>query len=416
MKIGICTVGSTGDIQPYLALAVGLRAAGHQVRVISHPFHQARFEAFGLEYVACGPVVTQQQLNEMLDKMLATRNPIRQLRLLMMEAFFAEGESYFHASKAALEGCDLAICHMVDFLSSEAAAQLRLPRISGILAPAGIPTAHAVPPRMPYLGKWLNPLLWKAVGTVLNLMVDRPARAFLSRLGGPTIIPDGFHVLSRDLTLLACSPTLCPTFPDLPAYMEVTGPWILEDKPFTPSGALSDFLVHHPKPVILSFGSMGGTQGPVLTQVVLDALRIAGKPAIIQSGYSHMVASNAPSNVVFTDFVPHAWLFPQASCVIHHAGAGTSTAVARAGVPHVPVTFIADQPYFAHRLHRLGIGSKPLWYYHMRPENLAKRILQACDSPALQANAKALQPTFLAEDGTARAVARIERFMQNLKS
>jgi UDP:flavonoid glycosyltransferase YjiC (YdhE family) len=152
MKIAICTIGSTGDIQPYLALALSLREAGFPVKVISHPFHQPRFEAHGLEFAACGPVVSQQELNEMLDRMLSYRNPIRQLRLLMNEAFFADGENYFHSAKAALQDCDLAVCHMVDFLGSEAAAQLNMPRIGGILAPAGIPTAWDVPPGMPRLG------------------------------------------------------------------------------------------------------------------------------------------------------------------------------------------------------------------------------------------------------------------------
>jgi sterol 3beta-glucosyltransferase len=345
--------------------------------------------------------------------MLSYRDPIRQLRLLMNEAFFADGENYFHSAKAALQDCDLAVCHMVDFLGSEAAAQLGLPRIGGILAPAGIPTAYAVPPRMPQLGQWINPFMWKLVQMVLN-RVDQEANAFLRRIGGPTVAVRGFHVLAPSLNLLACSPTLGPVFPDLPGNIEVMGPWILKENEFVPSSELVAFLERHPRPVMVSFGSMGGTKGPELTRTVLAALKLCGKPAIIQSGYSGMFAQGASDRIHFADFVPHEWLFPHASCVVHHAGAGTTTAVARAGVPHVPVTFIADQPYFAGNLRRLGVASKLLWYHAMKPGNLARRIVEVCDNPAVQARARALQPVIRAEEGNVKTVERIGRFVRDL--
>lgn len=414
MNIAICTVGSTGDIQPYLALALSLQAAGHAVRVISHPFHADRFTSKGVDFRPCGPIVTQQELNEMLDKMLQTRNPVKQLRLLMEEAFFADGEAYFHAAKAALVGCDVAVIHMVDFLSSEAAAQLGIPRIGGILAPAGIETAYDVPPEFYNLGRLLNPIAWKLVDGLLG-PVDRSAMVFLRRVGGPSVNVRTFHVLSDQLNLIACSPTLAPTYPDLPRHFQVVGPWILEEPGYVPSPALEAFLARHPRPVVVSFGSMGGTKGPALTQIVVEALRIAGKAAIIQSGYSGLFANAAPDNVLFVNFVPHEWLFPQASCVVHHAGAGTSTAVARAGIPHVPVTFIADQPYFAWHLRRLGVATRPLWYHRMRPQNLAKRILEAADSAAMQAAARALQATVLAETNMPKTVSIIEQFARNLR-
>ncbi len=415
MKIAICTVGSTGDIQPYLALALALRAAGHAVRVISHPFHADRFVSKGLDFRPCGPVVTQHALNEMLDKMLHTHNPVKQLRMLMEEAFFADGEAYFHAAKAALVGCDLAVIHMVDFLSSEAAAQLGIPRIGGILAPAGIATKYNVPPGFYNLGKLLNPVAWKLVDWALR-PVDRAAKDFLRRLGGPTVDIATFHVLSPQLNLIACSPTLTPTYSDLPSHFQVVGPWILEEPGYVPTPAIEAFLKRHPRPVVVSFGSMGGTKGPALTAIVIEALRIAGKAAIIQSGYSGLFAKSAPDNVLFVDFVPHDWLFPHAACVVHHAGAGTSTAVTRAGVPHVPVTFVADQPYFAKHLRRLGVATKPIWYHQMRPKNLANRIQQASSAVEMRSAAQALQTKVLAETNMDQTVAIIEQFVRNLKS
>jgi sterol 3beta-glucosyltransferase len=414
MKIAICTIGSTGDIQPYLALALSLKAAGHAVCVISHPLHQPRFVGKGIEFRACGPIVPQQEINEMLDKMLTTRNPVKQLKMLMLEAFFADGVAYFKGVKAALADCDLALIHMVDFLASEAAAQLGMPRIGGILAPTGIPTAYAVLPPFLNLGRLLNPIAWKIVAAALA-PVDRAAMNYLKQLGGPTVTIKSFHVLSPTLNLIAASPTLAPTYPDLPQNIEVVGPWVLEEPTYTPPADLQAFLERFPRPVVVSFGSMGGSHGPALTRTVHAALALAGKPAIIQRGYSGLGLDGAPDNVFFADFIPHDWLFAHAACVIHHAGAGTTTAVARAGVPHVPVVFIADQPYFAGHLHRLGVATQKLWYYQMQPKNLASRMLTACDSAEMQAKAHALAPIIRAETGNARTVARIEQFARDLR-
>lgn len=409
MRIAICTVGSTGDMQPYLAIGLALQAAGHEVQVVSHPFHADRFLSRGLAFHACGPEVTQQQLNEMLDKMLRTSNPTKQFKMLMLEAFFADGEAYFASAKAALARCDLALVHMVDFLSSEAAAQLGMPRIGGLLAPAGIPTAYAPPPLLPDLGMRLNRWQWRLVAWALR-HVDRACTDYLRRLGGPHVDVQGFHVLSPALNLLACSTAIAPVHADLPTHIEPVGPWIVPDPGFAPPPDLAGFLARHPAPVMVSLGSMGGSRGPWLTAQIIAALRLSGKAAVIQGGYSGLHAADAPDNVFFADYLPHEWLFPQASCVVHHGGAGTSTAVARAGVPHVPLVFFADQPYFARHLERLGVAPRQLWHRHLTPGRLAARIAAAHD-PGMRARAAALAPVVRAETDMARTVARIERFL-----
>ena len=414
MKIAISTIGSTGDVQPYLALSLGLRDAGHDVKVISHPLHEARFAQYDIPFAACGPEVTQEVLNEMLDKMLSTKNPVKQLKLLMEEAFFAEGEKFFTQAKAAFADREIALCHMVDFLGSEAAAQLDIPRIGGILAPAGIPTAYSVPPNFPNLGRWINPMLWGITNLVLKI-VDRSANRYVGNLVEQRRTKvKGFHILSDELNLIAASPTLAPTYPDLPSHFKVTGPWFLQQEVVQPKQELVDFIAKHPQPVIVSFGSMGGSQGPALTDIVLKALKLTGRPAVIQSGYAGLFAENTPSNIIFADFVSHEWLFPHAACVVHHCGAGTTSAVAKAAVPHVPVTFIADQPYFAKQAYDLGIAVKKQWYFQISPESLAKRIDEACNNPIFKQNAVRISHQIKQEDGIPKAIALIEEHFEKV--
>ena len=111
----------------------------------------------------------------------------------------------------------------------------------------------------------------------------------------------------------------------------------------------------------------------------------------------------------------HEWLFPQAACVVHHAGAGTTTVVLGAGVPHVPVVFIADQPYFAKNLRRLGVAVPKQWYYSMTASSLAKSIDLACTDSKLKQNAQQLRSQFVAENGILEAIELIEAHFKKMK-
>ncbi len=209
MKIALCTVGSTGDIQPFLALAIKLQAAGHQVRELSHPFHKDRFTKRGLDYVSCGPEVTQDDLNDMLHRMLQLINPIKQLELLMLEAFFEEKEKYFRECKAGTKGFDLAICHMVDFLGQEAVSQNGIPRISVILAPAGVPTRYNAPPLVGNLG-FLNPLTWKVMTRMMRKVTNK-AMDTVRGLGGTKQEIVRFQSLAPERNFIAASPAPAST-------------------------------------------------------------------------------------------------------------------------------------------------------------------------------------------------------------
>lgn len=408
MKIALTTVGSTGDTQPYIALALKLMEAGHQVRVCSHPFHEERFTSRGIDYAVCGPVVTQERLNDMLDKMISVKNPVKQIRMLMEEAFFEEGERYLAQCKAATVGFDLAVSHMADFLGQEAVSQNDIPRIGVILAPAAIPTRyHGV-----HLGpkiSWTYPLQWRVMNALLA-STDRRAMEFLRSLGGTKQNIKRFSALGPDLNLIAASPLICPTFPDLPAEYTVTGHWPLPEPEFDPPQDLQNFLQKYPRPVIVSLGSMGGSHGEELTRKLLAAVKIAGLPAVIQSGYAGLFADDAPENVFFAGYVPHDWLFSRGLCVVHHGGAGTSHAATRAGVPSVIIAFIADQPYFAEHLKRIGIAPRMLWHFRFTPQRLAKRILKVAENRDMQTRAKEIGVQLRAENGLENALLAIESY------
>ena len=106
---------------------------------------------------------------------------------------------------------------------------------------------------------------------------------------------------------------------------------------------------------------------------------------------------------------PHAWLLPRMAAAVHHAGAGTTGAVLRAGLPTVGVPFLADQPYWADRLHALGVGPAPVPFAELTAARLAAALRALLDDPAYRSRARALAGTLDAEDGGGTVVTAVER-------
>ncbi|MGQ7754229.1 glycosyltransferase [Streptomyces sp. WC2508] len=101
---------------------------------------------------------------------------------------------------------------------------------------------------------------------------------------------------------------------------------------------------------------MAPGQGERLGELVAAAVTRAGVRAVVQAGWAGLSAVS--DDVLAIGDLPHDWLCPRTAAVVHHAGAGTTAAGLRAGVPAVPVPVMADQPFWAARLHRFGVAPR----------------------------------------------------------
>ncbi len=131
---------------------------------------------------------------------------------------------------------------------------------------------------------------------------------------------------------------------------------------------------------------------------------------MIQAGAAGLVqAGQSSSDVIGIGDVPHDWLFPQMAAVVHHAGAGTTGAGLRAGVPAVTVPMLGDQPFWAARLTRLGVGPRPIPYRRLSARRLAAAISDAVGRPSYRDQARAMAGRLADEDGAAPVVSALAR-------
>lgn len=168
---------------------------------------------------------------------------------------------------------------------------------------------------------------------------------------------------------------------------------------FTPSPELEHFLTAGSPPVYIGFGSIVVDDPDALTKLIFRAAIISGQRVLVNKGWGGIGGDELPDGVMLIDNVPHDWLFPRVSCVVHHGGAGTTAAGIACGRPTVIVPFFGDQPFWGNRIAKAGAGPKPIPHKQLTAEKLAEGINFAL-LPEVQQRALQLQKDINAEDGT----------------
>jgi sterol 3beta-glucosyltransferase len=416
MRIAILASGSRGDIQPYVALGVGLQEAGHEIRLVTHRDFEALVQSHGLAFwPVAGNVQAIAQSTEMRDRIDSGNF----LALLAQMAREAERGAVGLAERglAACRGMDLILAGLGGvFVGLALAEKLGLPLVQAYYTPftptraypsfllAGLPS---------WFGGSLNRLshhlarqiMWQSFRSADRLARQRVLGLPPAPFWGP------YHAdpIRHMPILYGFSPSVLTPPLDWGDSIHVTGYWFLEETAdWTPPPALVEFLQAGPPPVYVGFGSMSQRKPEETAQLVLQALAQTDQRAILLSGWSGLQEIEVPDSVFVIDSVPHAWLFPRAAAVVHHGGAGTTAAGLRAGVPSVIVPFFGDQPFWGQRVAQLGVGPAPIPRRELTVERLAQAIHEAVTDPAMRQRAAHLGSNIRAEDGIARAVAVIQ--------
>lgn len=409
MKIIVVGWGTTGDVYPLLALSERL-SMEHQVRVCAPSIYIDKISQIGTDYYQVGTTFNLTEFHQTMDSLIKMRDPMAPLVLIAKEGILRHGEKWYHDCLEAMKGYDLVVCHSIDIPAQEAAIRLGIPWITVTYCPGFIKTPGNAPYPFPNWSRTFNRFIWSIVRFRLRHAIDPLFNQFITSVGGnPRSSVASDEMYSPHLNLIAASPAIS-TSAELSSNHKTTGVWSLPEQDYTPPSNLVDFLEEGPPPIIISFGSMGGSDGTETTQILIDAIRMTNQRAVIQAGWGLLGSQDTEKDFYFTDYVPHNWLFPKGSCVIHHGGAGTTAAVCKAKVPSIVVPHIADQFYWGKRLSNIGVAPKSLPRRNLTAKRLAGRIQQVMNTPAMSVKAESLGTQMDSEDGLTTAVNLIESF------
>lgn len=352
MRVLISTFGSRGDVQPMAGLAVALQALGAEVRLSAPPDEEFRdlLDRAGVPLApACAP---------MRPWVAEARRRSGGIRQIAGELVAAQ----YDAILAAAEGCDAIVA--TGLFPSAAAARsvaemLGIRYVLASFCPLILPSAHHPPfeyPGFPHPPGVTDPrALWAFNIEAMNGLFGEGYNTHRAAIGLPILENVRDHVFT-DRPWLASDPVLSPWRPTELCEAVQTGAWILPDTRPLPA-ELEAFLDAGVPPVYAGFGSMPMQAAPEAARTAIKAIRAQGRRIILARGWAELAAIDDRDDCCVIGEVNQQALFRRVAAVIHHGGAGTSTAAARAGAPQLIVPQVVDQPYWAGRVAALGIGA-----------------------------------------------------------
>jgi UDP:flavonoid glycosyltransferase YjiC (YdhE family) len=423
MRIRVITVGSQGDVRPYVAFGAGLRNAGHHVRIVAHPGFEDLVRGNGLDFapVAGDPrdLEENRQFRALHDD---SRNILRWWRIFN-EVTAPLMRQQLRDCWDACGDAEVIVVSTLSYLLGYAIAEkLQVPLVRAFYFPVSPTRAHPAEfvPRWARFGRGFNLATYYAQRQFLWQIV-RPSlgRACCDALGRealPFFEPFGELDRRQQLLLYCYSAAVAPPPQDWGSWIDVTGYWFLDRSAEwqSPPG-LSAFMDSGPSPVYVGgFGRMTNLDPSELARTVVRALAITGHRAVVLSGWGGLPSAELPPEIFTIDWVPFDWLFPRMAAVVHHGGVGTTAIGLRAGVPTITVPFFLDNFFWGRRVFELGVGPRPIPRNRLEANLLAKALQLATSDPHMQCRAAELSARIRAEDGVARAVVTFDRHFGRL--
>jgi sterol 3beta-glucosyltransferase len=390
----IPTIGTRGDVQPYIALALGLQAAGHAVTVASHPCMRTLVNSYGVEFSPMGPDI---DIGAETARIRA-RSPHWVVGFMRVMRFsFAMLEQ---SHEDLLELCRSAEVVIISHTAAGSieADQLHKPAVSVTLTPQAIPANDPD-------ASLLNRALMKAAGAGMGLMMSRPLDRIRKRFGVPPMGSTG--ITSPELNLIPLSPSVSPPNPLWETRHRMTGFWFAPSPAaWEPPADLLEFLESGKPPLVISLGAMAisGEDAFEAARITLDALEQAGERAVIQGWVEPMQQLELPENVFHAGSIPHDWLLARASGIVHHGGFGTTAAGLRAGIPTLVIPHIIDQFIWGQKVAELGVGPAAIPRTRLASGKMADALGEMASAGMVERAAELGAAIRAEPDGVAEAV------------
>lgn len=408
MKIGLQTWGTDGDFMPFLALAIGLREAGHEVSLaytsVDGKDYSNRKDITGIKLIqADGGVKPNHELNPYA---LTTKPGSFAEYSKLLEMYFEPyTEAMYSASEQLCTENDLVIGHAACITLQLASEKHDCPRVSLVLTPLVVQSKF-VSPIGKDLGAFLNSMMWKVGDLISSKVWFKKALAIRKQEGMQTIKSLQKQVFTSETsTIIAASESLIQVQSDWDESVKVTG--FLNIPPASAAWKMPEnlkvFLDAGEPPIYMTFGSCMQYDLENSTKLLVKAAKLSDKRVIIQSDWSNLSIDLNP-NIYPISKAPHSEIFPHCSLIVHHGGAGTTQSALLAGKPSVIVPHGFDQPYWGKLLYDQGLAAIPIPKTSLTAHNLAGEMKWVATADHLKQKASDIGSRMEKENGVAKAV------------
>ncbi len=404
MNIALTTIGSRGDIQPYIALGVELHKIGHSVTILTHPWAKQIVSFYGLAHISVGDDL---DINSSAKQFVEnSTNNIKGFKFAL--TFIYDKLRNCHKDfLSALKDFDLIIGHGI--VGEAEAEMLKKPFITISIAPIGLPKKY-----------WKTKNIFKEFNVFL---FDKLMRAFFAKPYIEFCNDVGVsHIRNTNkyphLAIIPMPLFLQKPNPNWKERTEITG-YIFAKTPndSSPPDSLLKFLNIGEMPILVTFGSMFHNQEQTknLYMTVCDSLDKSSTRAVLIMPDINENEITIPNNIYIVKEIPYNWLLGHVELVVHHFGFGTTAEVLRAGLPSIPIPHIFDQKIRASTIHKLGLSYKPLNINEMNSGDLSNAILSVKNNQLMKMKCLEAGDSISNDRGTEKTVRLINKYIEGIE-
>jgi len=410
----MATFGSLGDVHPYVALALEMKARNLEPVIVTSEAYRAKIESLGIEFHPMRPAIPgfdDPKAAEIVDKIM---NPQHGAEYLFKGLLVPAVRDSYNDLHEALEGADVLVTHPMTLAGPLLAQKSGIPWVSTVLAPASLWSDHD--PFVPPNAAWIHSILrvgGPAVARGFRKLVEATTNAWLKplyELRKELFLPNDGHPLfqgqySPALNLGLFSKAMCWRQPDWPRNTIIAGfPFYDKRDNSSMPPELLHFLDNGSAPIVFTLGSAAIHIAGDFFRESIEAAKILGRRAVLLIGSKkNSPKEPLPDGMVAFDYAPYGELLPRAACIVHQGGVGTTGQALRAGVPMLVVPYNHDQPDNAARVTRLGVA-RTTSRTSYKASRVARELKELLENSAYARRAQEVGEQVRVENGAATAV------------
>ena len=426
MRIVLSTIGTFGDINPLIAIAIELKRRGHQPVMAIPALYEPKVVPLGIEFHAVRPDIDPNdklQAEMIYDVRKGTE---RGLREFLFPALRQTYDDITHAATFPVRA-DLMLLGELNYAGPLVAEMTGIPWASFLLAPLSFFSAYD-PPALPMYPRLARadtavPGMGHAIRRLARLVSRKwpqPIYDLRSELGlerGPNPLFDAKN--SPDLVLALFSRVLAQEQPDWPANTRITGFCFYDSDAGNAAlpPQLEKFLASGPPPLVFTLGSAAVLSAGRFYEYGARAAELLGMRAVLLIGPDarNRPRHKLPDSICVAEYAPYSALFSRASAVIHQGGVGTTAQCLRAGKPMLIMPYSHDQPDNARRMRRLKVA-RILQKRYFTPLRVAKKLRRLLEDPVYSRRAEQIALRLRGENGVAAACNALEELARRKKN